>query len=496
MRCRTSRALHRPGTAAARRVGWSWRKRGGLTPRQGQDLVATSVESDGRRPAHHDARRLRPPRRLLPRAVRSGEELDRHRQGAHRGPPRAAGRHARPRAVALERPVRLPRRPPTRSPSCCRADDPVALVGHSMGGKIAMVVALRHPELVERLCVVDVAPVGVRQHAPSSRATSRRCRALDLDALERRSDADAALREAVPDDDGARLPAPEPPPPRRGVGLAAEPGAAGPGPAEISGWPEDRLEARAPYDGPVLWVNGAAVGLRPPGARRGDGPLVPPQPPGHRQGRRPLGALRAAAGVRRGAAAGSCAERQSRRARGRPRRRCGCRRWSSRTGASGCGTGRARCPRSRRRRRSPSRDISSARITSIIAIAVSTTIRVASGASGETAWMCQSNGVVAHQLGDRLALVEHRVDELDGVVAVAGEQLAQPRPRARARRRARRGRGRGGRCSRTRPRTRRGRRSSSACRAPAPELASATAAWSATSVSWAKTTLTCYAIAA
>src|SRR5690349_21985292 len=39
------------------------------------------------------------------------------------------------------------------------ADDPVVLVGHSMGGKVAMVLALRHPELVERLCVVDVAPV-------------------------------------------------------------------------------------------------------------------------------------------------------------------------------------------------------------------------------------------------------------------------------------------------------------------------------------------------
>ena len=39
------------------------------------------------------------------------------------------------------------------------AEDPVALVGHSMGGKIAMLVALRHPDLVERLCVVDVSPV-------------------------------------------------------------------------------------------------------------------------------------------------------------------------------------------------------------------------------------------------------------------------------------------------------------------------------------------------
>ena len=32
-------------------------------------------------------------------------------------------------------------------------EDPVTLVGHSMGGKIAMVLALRRPELVERLCV-------------------------------------------------------------------------------------------------------------------------------------------------------------------------------------------------------------------------------------------------------------------------------------------------------------------------------------------------------
>ena len=87
--------------------------------------------------------------------------------------------------------------PPTRWPGCSSADDPVALVGHSMGGKAAMVLALRHPELVERLCVVDVAPVA---YAPDERV--RRLHRRHAGARPRlarpRSDADAALAEAVP----------------------------------------------------------------------------------------------------------------------------------------------------------------------------------------------------------------------------------------------------------------------------------------------------------
>jgi pimeloyl-ACP methyl ester carboxylesterase len=37
--------------------------------------------------------------------------------------------------------------------------EPVTLVGHSMGGKVSMQLALRHPELLRALVVVDIAPV-------------------------------------------------------------------------------------------------------------------------------------------------------------------------------------------------------------------------------------------------------------------------------------------------------------------------------------------------
>ncbi len=80
------------------------------------------------------------------------------------------------------------------------AEGPVHLVGHSMGGKVAMTLALRHPELVERLVVVDISPVsatgsmGTFDHLLGSLAQ------LDLDQLEGRSDADAKLKEDIPED--------------------------------------------------------------------------------------------------------------------------------------------------------------------------------------------------------------------------------------------------------------------------------------------------------
>jgi pimeloyl-ACP methyl ester carboxylesterase len=143
------------------------------------------------------------------------------------------------------------------------ADDPAALVGHSMGGKISMLVALRHPELVARLVVVDVSPVPY-DHATEFEGYISAMRAIDLDALASRAEADEQLRDAVPN------------PTVRGFLLQSlRRGTSGGGGGwrwylnlellgrdldRITDWPEDALTGTAPYDGPVLWVGGADSG--------------------------------------------------------------------------------------------------------------------------------------------------------------------------------------------------------------------------------------------
>ncbi|MDB5415561.1 MAG: esterase [Rubritepida sp.] len=77
-----------------------------------------------------------------------------------------------------------------------RGFGPTAVLGHSMGGKVAMALALRHGAMVGRLIVADIAPV---RYPPAMRGYLAAMRGLALtDGLTRR-DADAALEVAVPE---------------------------------------------------------------------------------------------------------------------------------------------------------------------------------------------------------------------------------------------------------------------------------------------------------
>ena len=72
---------------------------------------------------------------------------------------------------------------------------PADVLGHSMGGKVAMMLALTRPDLVTRLVVVDIAPVA---YPPAFRPYAEAMLALDLRPGLTRREADAALATAVP----------------------------------------------------------------------------------------------------------------------------------------------------------------------------------------------------------------------------------------------------------------------------------------------------------
>lgn len=70
------------------------------------------------------------------------------------------------------------------------------LLGHSMGGKTAMLLALQQPGRVQSLMVVDIAPVDYRK---THDGVLHAMLALDLGALQSRDDADQVLAQAIPE---------------------------------------------------------------------------------------------------------------------------------------------------------------------------------------------------------------------------------------------------------------------------------------------------------
>ena len=124
-----------------------------------------------------------------------------------------------------------------------------AVIGHSMGGKAAMAMALQWPEVVGRLLVSDIAPV-IYQHGNTVFTAAMQAIPLTPDLTRRQ--AGTALAETVPDQTlrpfllqnlqfGAQ--------PRWRVGLD-EIAAAVP---DLEGW----IDLPGTYSGPSLFVTGA-----------------------------------------------------------------------------------------------------------------------------------------------------------------------------------------------------------------------------------------------
>jgi len=71
-----------------------------------------------------------------------------------------------------------------------------AVLGHSMGGKTAMALALRHPQRVSRLLVVDVAPLS---YADTLTPFAEAMRSANVMAAASRAEVYGRLQRAVPD---------------------------------------------------------------------------------------------------------------------------------------------------------------------------------------------------------------------------------------------------------------------------------------------------------
>jgi len=128
---------------------------------------------------------------------------------------------------------------------------PVDLMGHSMGGKAAMHLALTRPDLIRRLIVADIAPVSY-SHDQTRHVDAMM--SVDLSSVITRADADTALTRAGVEDAALRafflqsldLRAT---PPRWKLNLSVLKAEM----SKIIGWPG--TEGR--FEGPALFLTGA-----------------------------------------------------------------------------------------------------------------------------------------------------------------------------------------------------------------------------------------------
>ena len=75
--------------------------------------------------------------------------------------------------------------------SCC-------IVGHSMGGKVAMQLALSFPDLIEKLVIVDIAPVSYSEDADGHMNVLAAMDAVKLGEIKSRTQAEVTIEDYIP----------------------------------------------------------------------------------------------------------------------------------------------------------------------------------------------------------------------------------------------------------------------------------------------------------
>ena len=126
------------------------------------------------------------------------------------------------------------------------------VLGHSMGGKAAMMLALTRPELVRKLVVMDIAPYA---YSHTQTALIDAMEGVELNGLRLRSEADARLAASIPEP-GIRAFLLQSldlksDPPRWKYNLTALRDQMN----QLIGWPE--TAPKGTYEGPALFLAGA-----------------------------------------------------------------------------------------------------------------------------------------------------------------------------------------------------------------------------------------------
>ncbi len=131
------------------------------------------------------------------------------------------------------------------------------VLGHSMGGKVAMQLALSYPALVKRLIIVDIAPVAYQSMGPGHHRVIEGMMTLDLTTAVKRADAEAHLAKHIEDEATLKFIM---------TNLARAEGGGLRWKLNVAAIKEqyDRLrekpEGDAPFDKPVLFVKGSESG--------------------------------------------------------------------------------------------------------------------------------------------------------------------------------------------------------------------------------------------